>query len=214
VRPRVRSEWKQSTGECISGPLEGATLSVLPAGTTTWGAFRNAAPEGIVVCPPGGKSEASGPEADPRSIECDADPYGAYFETDGFDLDAHRGGDGRDWDRDDLDPKAVVVGLEAGGEALGAPPADVKAAGSVLSLIVGGRGVVLFASGEGLHAFEDPGYDFEHAENGFRADGAVWSPATGESTDGRHLDRVPVRRLFAFAWQDDHGPDSFYSPGD
>jgi hypothetical protein len=24
------------------------------------------------------------------------------------------------------------------------------------------------------------------------------------------LDRVPIRRLFAFAWQDDHGPDAFY----
>jgi hypothetical protein len=23
------------------------------------------------------------------------------------------------------------------------------------------------------------------------------------------LDRVPIRRLFAFAWQDDHGPDAF-----
>ena len=33
---------------------------------------------------------------------------------------------------------------------------------------------------------------------------------TGESDDGRALARVPTRRLFAFAWQDDHGPDAFY----
>ena len=25
------------------------------------------------------------------------------------------------------------------------------------------------------------------------------------------LDRVSIRRLFAFAWQDDHGPDAFYT---
>jgi hypothetical protein len=34
---------------------------------------------------------------------------------------------------------------------------------------------------------------------------------TGESADGRRLDRLPTRRLFAFAWQDDHGPDAFWS---
>lgn len=41
-------------------------------------------------------------------------------------------------------------------------------------------------------------------------DGTTWIPATGESTDGRRLRRVPTRRLYAFAWQNDHDPDAFY----
>lgn len=44
----------------------------------------------------------------------------------------------------------------------------------------------------------------------FRADGTRWEGATGEAADGRRLRRLPARRLFAFAWQDDHGPASFY----
>ncbi|MUV88549.1 hypothetical protein GJ629_00490 [Halapricum sp. CBA1109] len=45
-----------------------------------------------------------------------------------------------------------------------------------------------------------------------RADGTIWNPAAGESEEGRALDRMPARRLFAFAWQDDHGPDALYRP--
>jgi hypothetical protein len=40
-------------------------------------------------------------------------------------------------------------------------------------------------------------------------DGVSWNPATGDGDDGRRLTRVPARRLYAFAWQDDHGPDNF-----
>jgi hypothetical protein len=41
-------------------------------------------------------------------------------------------------------------------------------------------------------------------------DGVAWDLATGWSDDGQRLRRVPARRLYAFAWQDDHGPGSFY----
>ena len=41
-------------------------------------------------------------------------------------------------------------------------------------------------------------------------DGATWTTTTGASDDGRRLRRVPTRRLYAFAWQDGHGPDAFY----
>jgi hypothetical protein len=33
------SEWKQSSGRCLAGPLSGTELSVLPTRTTTLGAF-------------------------------------------------------------------------------------------------------------------------------------------------------------------------------
>ncbi len=207
------SEWKQSTGVCIAGPLEGKTLRALPSGLTTWGRFRESCPAGRVLQPPGGESEASGPGEEPREIEYDADPYEAYFTAEGFGLGAHRGTGGREWGRADLDPKEVVVGLAFGDEAVGVPARFVEEAGGALALGVGARDVVVFASGAGLHAFENPGYGFEPTDGrGFRADGTVWDPETGESGDGRVLDRVSIRRLFAFAWQDDHGADAFYDP--
>lgn len=62
----------------------------------------------------------------------------------------------------------------------------------------------------GLHAFEDPGYDVEMRNGTLYGDGVAWDPTTGLSSDGRRLSRVPSRRLSAFAWQDDHGSESFY----
>jgi hypothetical protein len=35
----------------------------------------------------------------------------------------------------------------------------------------------------------------------------------GRGDDDRRLTPLPARRLYAFAWQDDHGPESFYGLG-
>ncbi|MFB6296388.1 MAG: DUF3179 domain-containing protein [Halobacteriales archaeon] len=207
----TESEWKQSRGECITGAFEGTVLDVLPAGMSTWERFRERYPDAVVLQPPGGKSEVSGPGDEPREVEYDADPYDDYFEAEGFGLGAHRGQGGRDGEREDIDPKEVVAGIEAGDEAIGVPLRAVEEAGGALELAVGGRDVVVFAGGGGLHAFENPGHEFEPVGDGsFRADGTTWDGETGEAADGRELDRVPIRRLFAFAWQDDHGPGAFY----
>jgi hypothetical protein len=208
------SEWKQSSGRCIAGPHKGAELRILPAALTTWSAFREQYPDGSVLAPPGGKSEASGPGDDPEPIDYDVGPYETYFEVDGFGLGAHRGtGDTRSWNRTDIDAKTVVLGVEVGDEALGVPLPVVEAEGSVVTTTVADTDVVVFATDDGIHAFEHPGFEFvaEDIERGrFAADDASWNGATGESDDGRSLARLPTRRLFAFAWQDDHGPDAFY----
>jgi hypothetical protein len=75
---------------------------------------------------------------------------------------------------------------------------------------VGEPDVLVLAGEDALHAFADPGNEFERVDGAFRVDGTRWDPVTGESEDGRRLERVPAKRLFAFAWQDDHGPDAFY----
>ena len=174
-------------------------------------------------------------------IDYDDAPYESYFEGDGFGLAAHRGTGGRDWDREDVDPKTVVLGLEHDGEALGVPLPVVDRADGVVTTTVGGLDIVVFATEDGIHAFEDPGCDWRRVPGGFRAgedtgagpiyDGATGAPVEelaerpgekpveehGEETavhpDGvgnaERLRRVPARRLFAFAWQDDHGPDAF-----
>lgn len=217
------SEWKQSLGECIAGDLAGASLRVLPASVTTWGAFSRAQADAVVMAPPGGLSEAASDTDDPAPVDYDADPYREYVEETGFGLGAHRGTGGRAWDRDDLEPKAVVLGIERGGDALGFPLGRVEAAGGVATATVGDEAVVVFATDDGIHAFRDPGYEWSSASGGFRADGVLWDGATGEPLDNpathvaanrEPLEQLPARRLFAFAWRDDHGDGSFYGGDD
>lgn len=227
------SEWKQSSGICIDGDLDGETLTHMPAAVTTWRGFREAHPEGRVLAPPGGKSEAASADETPTTIEYDVEPYEAYVEGAGFSLSAHRDESesegGREWEREEIGPKTVVLGIEAderGGEAVGFPLPRVEAAGGV-EAVIGDRPIVVRATPDGIHAFDRrteregigdawsagpiDGFEPTDEPGTFRADGTAWNGATGESEDGRRLDRVPAKRLFAFAWQDDHGPGSFYS---
>jgi hypothetical protein len=209
----TESEWKQSTGECLVGEFEGRSLSVLPAGMLPYERFAVEYPDGVILQPPGGESESASPDDAPATIRYDIEPYESYFETDGFGLDAHRNDEStRTWDRTDLAPKAVVLGIERGGEALGIPLSRVREADGVIETTVGETDVVVFATPEGIHAFEHPGYAFEPTgEAGvFRADGTEWEGETGRGADGRRLERLPSRRLFAFAWQDDHGSEAFF----
>jgi hypothetical protein len=217
----TESEWKQSAGRAIAGPLEGTTLAVLPASMTTLGRFRESNPEGRVLRPPGGESEAASDDDSPALIDYERTPYADYEESDGFGLDAHRGGTGRDWDRTDLEPKTPVLGLTDGDDALGFPRVRVLEAGGVATATVGDRDVVVVATPTGTHAYVDPGYDWRVLTGDdsatepagvtrLSADGTTWDPTTGRAEDGRSLERLPARRLFAFTWQDDHRPDAFW----
>jgi len=212
------SEWKQSLGECIAGELEGRSLTVLPASVTTVERFRRRHRNGELLVPPGGRSEASGDGPETAPIEYDTVPYERYFAGEGFGLAAHRGDGSREWERDDLAPKEIVLGIERDGTVLGVPrsrvvgPDDPATENGVVTVTVGDEPIVVFATPHGMNAFENPGYAFAPTDDPhvFGGDGTQWEGATGESADGRTLVRVPTRRLFAFAWQDDHGPDAFY----
>lgn len=117
----------------------------------------------------------------------------------------------REWSRDDLDPKTVVLGIERDGAALGFPLPAVESGDGVVRATVGDTDVTVVATGAGIHAFEDPGFALRLDDEGRLAgDGTTWNAATGESENGRRLERVSARRLYAFAWQDDHGEDAFY----
>ena len=208
----TESEWKQSLGRCFEGELAGETLSAVPAPVTTYGEFRDAYPDGLVLQPADSKSEAASETNEPATVDYDVDPYGEYFDSAGFGLASHRGTDsGREWTRTDLDPKTVILGIEGNGEALGFPLSRVEAAGGVVEATVGEGAVAVVSTGEGFHAFDAPPFSLAVTDDGhLTGDGTRWNAASGRSEDGRSLERVPARRLFAFAWQDDHGPDSFY----
>jgi hypothetical protein len=212
---RTKSEWKQSSGRCIAGEFDGDSLSVRPAAIISWHEFRESYPEGVVLQQPGGESETASEDETPEEIDYDTTPYETYFESEGFGLSAHRGaGNSREWNRDDdLLPKTVVLGVEIGETSLGFPLPRVREAGGVVQTTVGDRDIVVFATdADGIHGFVNPGYSFEVTEAGVIADGTTWNPSNGRAADGRCLDRLSTRRLFAFAWQDDHGPDTFYRP--
>jgi hypothetical protein len=206
----TESEWKQSAGRAISGALSGAELDVLPAAMTTVGQFRESNPDGLVLEAPGGESEAASDDDTPVPIEYEAAPYAEYQQREGFGLDAHRGTGGRAWERDDLAPKTPVLGVTIGGDALAFPRDRVLDAGGAVTATVGSHEVVVFATPDGTHAFADPGHEWQTVVGGSE-DGTRWNGTTGRSEDGRTLERLPTRRLFAFTWQDDHGPDAFWS---
>jgi hypothetical protein len=174
----------------------------------SWKRFSSDHPDGVVLQPVRG----DGTTRSAREIY-DMEPYERYAGSGEFGLYGMRGeGERRSWDRDDIDAKTVVLGVEVGDEAVGYPVPRIEAAGGVVTDTVGGRSIVVVATDDGIHAFEDPGFTFERRDDSVHADGTTWDGTTGESADGRGLERVPARRLFAFAWQDAHGRGAFYSP--
>jgi hypothetical protein len=213
------SEYKQSTGTGIAGPLEGTRLSPVPSSLSSYEQFRETHPDGLVLQQPGGASEAAGPGPEPTEIDYDDAPYEEYFEQEGFGVDALHGEESRDWNRADLDPKTVVLALERDGDAVGIPLPRLEAAGGVAVVSVGGTSVVAIGTAAGLFAYEAPPEIDESTAvtamdeaKRFRTAGTVWDSYTGRSEeDDRQLERVPLRRLFAFTWQDDHGSDAFWS---
>jgi hypothetical protein len=208
------SEWKQSTGECIDGAFEGDSLAVRPAAMLSAREFRESYPDGVVLDPPGGESEAASDGDEPAPIDYAESPYEVYTAGDGFGLAAHRGtADGREWDGPtDLNPKEVVLGVEFDEDALGFAFSRMRAAGGVARATVGEQDVVAFAADDGIHAYADPGHEFETTDGGVSGDGTTWDSTTGAAADGRRLERLPARRLYAFTWLDDHGPDAFHQP--
>ncbi|SHH02022.1 DUF3179 domain-containing (seleno)protein [Halobaculum gomorrense] len=203
----TESEWQQTSGRCLRGPLEGSTLSLRSSRLTTVGDFRDDHPDGLVLQPVRG-----GPGEPPERVY-DMAPYEGYRSRDAFGLHGMRGeGAPRAWDRSDIDAKTVVIGVEIDGDASAYPRPVVERAGGVLVDSVGGVSVVVFADGDRLSVFEDPGFEFERTDDGVYADGASWSIRTGVADDGRALAPVDSRRMFAFAWQDIHGSDSMHAP--
>ena len=206
----TESEWKQPLGTAISGPLDGRELRVVSSALLSLEQFRSAYPDGVVLQPVYGG--AGDPRGNTPGEAYDMTPYDRYDADPAFGLRAMRGeGPERSWGRTDIDAKTTVIGVVRGGDAVGYPVPQIRAAGGVVTDTVGGLDLVVVASSEiGTHVFENPGHEFELRGGTLYSDRVAWTPTTGRSSDGRRLTRVPSRRLYAFAWQDDHGPESFY----
>ena len=203
----TESEWQQSTGAAIAGELQGQRLSMLDSSLLTWATFQRQYPDGEVLRPARG-SETAGQTA---RAHYDMTPYERYSERDEFGLYGMRGeGPRRAWDRTDIGAKTEVLGVEIEDDALGFPFDRITAEGGLVTATVGGRDITVVETSESATAFAQPGFELEHQNGQLYGDGATWNPVTGASDDGRQLETLPTRRLFAFAWQDAHGPDAFY----
>ncbi|MFP8956376.1 DUF3179 domain-containing (seleno)protein [Natrialbaceae archaeon A-CW3] len=218
----TNSEWKQSSGHCIDGAFEGSRLQPRTATMTTVATFTDRYPDGRILQPvPDAESEAASDDAEPALVDYSERPYAGYFSSDAVGLAGLRGGESeRTWERDDLDPKAIVLGIERNGGASGVPRPWVLDRGGTVTTTVGETAVLVVASHAGLHAFEIANAALEWSletdtDDGGEddpvliGDGTTWDPVTGRGEDGRQLEALPVKRLFAFAWADDHGDDAF-----
>ncbi|WP_138004349.1 hypothetical protein [Halalkalirubrum salinum] len=87
---------------------------------------------------------------------------------------------------------------------------DTQPTSSVRVTVVGGIRIVVLATDDGMYAFEHPSFGLAIAERAIHGNSTTWDTTTAESTDGRQLHRLPTRRLYAFAWRDDHGEGAFY----
>ena len=199
----TESEWQQSTGAAIAGELQGERLSMVDSSLLTWETFQRQYPDGEVLQPPKGSETAQ--------EHYDMAPYERYSERNEFGLYGMRGeGPRRTWDRTDIGAKTEVLGVEIGDGAVGFPLHRITAEDGLVTATVGGRDIVVVETPEGATAFVKPEFERNHRNGQIYGDEATWNPITGTSDDGRQLEKLPTRRLFAFAWQDAHGPDSFY----
>lgn len=270
------SEWKQSTGLCLRGELEGTELEPLSALMISYRSFNEQYPNGVVLARPESAdpylfyrfektmtallAHPAGREVaeavshlvaaanlardseqrlvdvnvrpffrimqglielsdwtfhdTAREVVYDGDPMDIYRESGVFGFPPVHGGR-RDWDVDklnDLEAKTRVLGIVVDDDAVGFAEPRVEAADGVVETTVGETSIVVFATTDGLSVYENPGLSFESAdEQGmFDADGARWNGTSGESDDGRTLQRLPGQWTFAFSWEGDHGIDTFY----
>lgn len=185
---RTGSRWTQVGGEAIQGQLHGETLELLPSRLVLWGDWHEAHPDTLALERP--TDEEGNPLA-----PYDRDPYRSYRFSESAPQGHEASGTG-------LHPKARVVGVAEGDEAIAFPLERIRKLG-VHQAELGERSIVAGYAGEAVHVYDADGHTFEPGpENGTMTDanGTTWSIATGRSETGDALEPVPSESLFWFAW--------------
>lgn len=198
----TESWWSQLLATAIRGPRTGDRLSLVPSSLTSWGEWQQLHPNTAVLLPPPHSNTLRGPDA---TFEYFSPKYPRQREQ----LIGWTSGD-----RDRPDPRRLVVGVSANGEAR-AYPFDVVAEADVVNDRVGGLPVVITVTpGRTLVAYErrldGRVLEFEPGDDAtLRAGGSRWRRADGHATagpyDGRQL--APAADVPALFWK---GWKSFY----
>jgi hypothetical protein len=192
----TNSYWWQTAGEAIVGTLTGQRLAVLPAVTTTWGQWKEAHPQTLIL------SRDTG-----FSAPYESDPFAGYADT----VNSGRfpfpvseaSADGR------LSPAEEVLGVLIEGASVAYPLGLLGDA--AVNDIVGEIRMVLFASADGpsgaayLPEVDGRELTFGFVDGGYvdEQTGSEWDIA-GEAVEGllkgERLQPMPSRRTFWFAY--------------
>ena len=182
----TRSLWSQPSGVALRGPLAGVRLDMLPARVATWGAWKKAQPDTLVL------TEGIGSDSEER-INPLADAPGAFV------VGVAVAGGAKGYPLDVIG--SVVVNDEVGGV-----PVLVYARGGSASIHVFDRRV----SGMPL-AFDWAGEQLRD-----RQTGSLWDAATGEAVEGRWegsaLRELPYGTAFEWAWRAFYPDAGVYEP--
>ena len=142
---QTESVWQQVGGKALIGDMVGATLPVIPSGIVSWGQFRDAFPEALVLARPDLRNSPG------AGIPYGTTPYTSYDNL-AADVDVRR------LFRGELDERLRfadrVVGLTINGEAV-AYPFGVLADEMVVADVVGGEAVVVVWTPGAVSALDD-----------------------------------------------------------
>jgi hypothetical protein len=207
------SLWSQIMATAINGELTGETLTLVPSSLTTWGQWREENPGSSVLLPP----PASGTIVDAAPRPYDRKPYRGYDQSERVGIGFN------DFDDDRLHPKAQVIGVRSGDQAVAYPFETVVEEG-VVNDVVGDLPVVVAAGpGENLFAYErtvdGETLAFEPADGGrIRGGGSEWNVTTGRATSGPHegtrlTQASDATTMFWFAWADFNPDTAVYGRG-
>lgn len=193
------SWWQQITGESIRGPLRGKRLDRIDSDEVTLGVWRAEQPRSTVV----------------RFVAKYRDKYSPsnWEERIGkLPTVTPRAGD--------LEPRALVIGIEGPGGAAVAFPLETLRAAKVINAAAGTEPVVVAIGedGKSVRSFsrrmDGRVLEFFHKEGGGLADdgGGEWSFA-GEGAGGKRLARVQNITEYWFDWRSHHPRTAVYRRG-
>jgi len=193
--------WQQVSGRAILGPLKGKQLPLVPFDQLTYAAWLEESPHGRVLAPDARIAAANRyarPDWEERMQKTPA-PKGA------------------DSDRR-LQPRALVVGIEVGGEARAYPLAGLQASGVVIDTLGGasiaivrgpdGRSTRAFdrtVDGRALELVAKTGVSpFRMADLDTGSDWDFAGVSVGGPLKGRRLGQVPLLEEYWFDWKTYH----------
>ncbi len=188
---QTESLWSQISGECISGPLKGQTLELLPSFHTTFAEFRDQSPNGFVL----EKPERGGPRAYARYFN-DPDKLGIFGRANTFEK---------------LPAKSVVYGLRLDDGAYAVSKQALESNTAVV-LKNASPPVVVLSSGDAgsAHAFHLPSTLDNDQLDLTLQDGTLsspngdhrWDAATGAGLNpaSPDLETAALISAYWFAW--------------
>lgn len=191
----TESYWSQVNATAISGEMKGETLEEIPSMVTTWGEWKAAHPDTLVLQKP----------------PLDGTPYAGYYES------TERLGRGRENPDDRLPGKTLVVGVQAGGDYSAVQLEELRERGVISGRVgkISVAWVALVGQGAAAYRADIDGTPVDLSlQDGHLVDrktGSRCNPNSGDCETGelagKSLERLPAMRVYWYTWASFH-PDT------